>query len=150
MSATDYQATLLRKLRRGTSILTDQEVALITKKALEMLKDSFGDNPYFNTRSMEDIVRWSSLRSRCEKEREKRGLSLKDVSRRLKIPQYRLKAIECGELRALRPDAVREYFRFLGIDRWEARWRRSNRELAERAGLTRLTVEHQRRRKRLR
>lgn len=134
MDKNDIQA-VLKKLRRKTSILTDDEIAFATKMTLEMLEDSFGDNPYFETQSIERIIRWSSLRTRCEREREKRGLSLKDVSMQLKIPQYRLRAIEYGELGTFEPAMARKYFRFLGIERWVARWRKANRELAERAGL---------------
>jgi hypothetical protein len=141
MDMTDFQATLVRKLRRQTSILSDAEVALLTSIAVKRLEESFGDNPYCNAQSMEDIIRWSALRARCEQERKKRGLSLKDVSLRLKIPQYRLRAIEYGELAAFQPEMAREYFGFLGIEHWVARWRKANREMAERAGLTPLTAE---------
>ena len=148
MDSNDIQAALAKKLRRQTSILTDEEVTFITNMTLNMLEDSFGDNPHFNTQSMERIVRWSSLRARCEREREKQGLSLKDASVRLKIPQYRLRAIECGELGTFEPAMAREYFRFLGIERWVAGWRKANHELAERAGFSSLTTERRERGKR--
>lgn len=51
------------------------------------------------------------------------------------IPQYRLRAIESGQLSAIRPDLARRYFRTLGIEDWVTRWCRANRELAARAGL---------------
>ena len=141
MDSSDFQAVLTKKLRRQTSMLTDEEVAFVTSMTLKMLKESFGDNPYFNAQSMERIVRWSSLRARCEREREKLGLSLKDASVRLKMPQYRLRAIECGDLGTFEPAMAREYFHFLGIERWVARWRKANRELAERAGFSSRTTE---------
>ena len=134
MDKNDIEA-VLKKLRRKTSLLKDEEVAFITKMTLELLEDSFGDNPHFEAQSMERIVRWSSLRTRCEREREKRGLSLKDASMQLKIPQYRLRAIECGELRTFEPAMARKYFRFLGIESWVARWRKANLELAGLAGI---------------
>jgi hypothetical protein len=134
MDKNEIQA-VLKKLRRKTSLLKDEEVAFITKMTLELLEDSFGDNPHFEARSMERIVRWLSLRTRCEREREKRGLSLKDASMQLKIPQYRIRAIEYGKLGTFEPEMARKYFRFLGIERWVARWRKANRELAELAGI---------------
>ena len=51
------------------------------------------------------------------------------------VPQYRIRAIESGHRSEIRPDVVHEYFRFLGIEDWVARWCRANRELAIRAGL---------------
>ena len=53
----------------------------------------------------------------------------------LGIPQYRLRAIDCGHLREIRPDLARRYFHFLGIEAWVARWCRANRELARHVGL---------------
>lgn len=144
----DLQAALARKLRNQTGIFTDEEVAFLTSMVLNTLKDSFGDNPHFAPQSTEKIIRWSSLRARCEREREKRGLSLKDVSARLKIPQYKLKAIEYGELETFEPVMAKNYFHFLGIERWVARWRRANRELAEQAGLFLRTTKRREHKKR--
>ena len=73
MDSNDFQAVLAKKLRRKTSLLTDEEVVFVTSMTLKMLEDSFGDNPHFDVQSMERIVRWSSLRARCEREREKQG-----------------------------------------------------------------------------
>lgn len=135
MSNTEFAIKLTKKLRKRTSLLTDEEVAFAVRMTLKLLRESFGDYPSFNDQSMERIVRWNSLRAKCELEREKRGLSLKDVSVRLKIPQYRLKAIECGDFAAFKPELAREYFHFLGIDNWINRWRRVNRELSVQVGL---------------
>ena len=148
MDRNDFQAALAKKLRKQTSLLTDEEVAFATRMTFKMLRESFGDNPYFNAQSMERIIRWSSLRARCEREREKRSLSLKDVSERLKIPQYRLRAIESGKLAAFEPEMAREYFQFLGIDRWIDRWRRANRDLADLTGLDSPSKERRKRRSR--
>ncbi len=134
MDKNDIQASIKKKLRRKTSLLTDEEVDFVTGMMLEVFDDSFGENPFITAESIEKTVRWSPLRVRCEREREKSGLSLKDAAKQLKIPQYRLKAIENGELRSFDPEMARKYFRFLGIERWVARWRKANRELAERAG----------------
>ncbi|MFA4836988.1 MAG: helix-turn-helix domain-containing protein [Dehalococcoidia bacterium] len=146
MDRNGFQAALAKKLRKQTSLLTDEEVAFVTRRTLKMLRESFGDNPYFDAQSMGRIIRWSSLRARCEREREKRNLSLKDASVRLKIPQYRLRAIESGELAAFEPEMAREYFQFLGIDRWIDRWRRANRDLADLAWFDSSSKERRKRR----
>jgi DNA-binding transcriptional regulator YiaG len=134
MSKKSFEALLAAKVRRHTSILNDEEVAFLTKMALRTLRNSFGDNPCFDSQSMERIIRWSSLSAKCEEAREKLGLSLRDVSRRLKIPQYRLRAIESGESGAFQPELADGYFLFLGIQGWVARWKRANRQLADSVG----------------
>jgi hypothetical protein len=71
--------------------------------------------------------------ARCREARGVRGI--RDVSVALRIPLYRLRAIESGHLRDVRADLARRYFRLLGIESWVARWCRANRDLATRVGL---------------
>ena len=61
--------------------------------------------------------------------------TIRDVAVALKVPQYRLQAIEKGALRELKPTIARRYFQFLGIESWVKRWSRVNRELARHAGI---------------
>ena len=126
---------MARKLRRKTSILTDEEVALITGEMCLALGPGTVEVVEGLGLVMSDTVRWSSLQARCEEEREKRGLTLKDISSDLKIPQYRLRAIEKGALREIRPEFAHRYFQYLGIGSWVKRWARCNAELAGRSGL---------------
>ncbi|HLC41989.1 MAG TPA: helix-turn-helix domain-containing protein [Methylomirabilota bacterium] len=83
----------------------------------------------------EDVIRWSSLGARCQRARADRGVTIRDVAIALKVPQYRLQAIEKGALRELKTTIARRYFQFLGIESWVRRWSRANRELARRAGM---------------
>ncbi|MFQ5906699.1 MAG: helix-turn-helix domain-containing protein [bacterium] len=145
MDKTDIQASLVKKLRRKTSILSDAEVAAAVGLIRSQLKASFGDIVDLSDGRIEDMIRWSALGARCEHERDKRGLSVRDISLRLKIPQYRLKAIESGILGKFEPEMARQYFRFLGIQAWLTRWGKANRELARRAGVIRLAPGSRRR-----
>jgi hypothetical protein len=86
-------------------------------------------------RDAEDTVRWSAVHARCGEERKKRGFSIKDASAQLKIPQYRLNAIERGLFRKFEPEMAQRYFRFLGFEPWLKRWAKANPELAGRAGV---------------
>ena len=90
-----------------------------------------GDESYLNR--SEDTIRWHALGARCAEARGARGI--REVSVAVGIPQYRIRAIERGHLREIRPDLARRYFHFLGIEAWVARWCRANRELARRIGL---------------
>lgn len=53
----------------------------------------------------------------------------------LKVPRYRLEAVEAGRLGELTPEIAHRYFIFLGIESWVKRWLRANPGLARRAGL---------------
>ena len=127
---------LATKLHKRTSILTDDEVALVTQEISRALGPESSEIIKSCGLVMSDTVRWGSLRARCEEEREKRGLSLKDISSDLKIPQYRLRAIEQGTLREMKAELAHRYFRYLGIESWVKRWARGNAELARRSGIT--------------
>jgi len=127
---------LARKLRKRTSILTDDEVDFITQEVRLALGPETAEIIESHGRVMSDTVRWSSLRARCEEEREKRGLTLKDISLDLKIPQYRLRAIEQGTLREIKSHFAHRYFNYLGIETWVRRWARANAELASRSGIS--------------
>jgi ribosome-binding protein aMBF1 (putative translation factor) len=127
--------TLAKKLHKRTSILTDDEVAFVTQELGRALGPESSEIIKSYGLVMSDTVRWGSLRARCEEEREKRGLSLKDISSTLKIPQYRLRAIEQGTLREMKAEFAHRYFRHLGIESWAKRWARGNADLARRSGI---------------
>jgi transcriptional regulator with XRE-family HTH domain len=75
------------------------------------------------------------LADRAKQTRASRGLSIKDVSTQLKIPRYRLTAIEEGRLSEVKPEIALRYFQFLGIESWVKRWSRANLVLAKRVGI---------------
>lgn len=130
-------ASLERKSRRPASLLTDAEVAFMADAVREMLGASFGEDAValLGVEGSQDLIRWSSLKARCEEERERRGLTIRDVALELKIPQYRLRAVEEGSVQEFEPGMAQRYFEFLGITAWVKRWMSANRELAERVGL---------------
>jgi hypothetical protein len=128
---------LARKLKKKTSILTDAEVRFMVRRMQNILGPEFLKTVSHHNVRLEDGVRWGSLQARCEDEREKRGLTLKEASSHLKIPQYRLRAIEAGTLREFKAEFAGRYFQYLGIESWVKRWARANAELARRAGIRR-------------
>ncbi len=130
-------ASLERKLRRKTSILSDDEVAAATGIILGMLDPAVaaGLGAVPGRTPPEDLIRWQSLRTRMEQAREHMGLTIRDVSSRLGIAQYRLRAIESGSRRSFLPEMALRYIEYLDIGPWFKRWCKANRELAARAGL---------------
>jgi transcriptional regulator with XRE-family HTH domain len=128
--------SLRRKIRQGTSILNDEEVAAATGIVLSMLPPAvaaLGAAP--GRTASEDLIRWQSLANRLEQAREQMGLTIKDVSRRLGIPQYRLRAIETSPGESFDAGMARRYIEYLEIAPWFKRWCKANRELAMRVGL---------------
>lgn len=113
------------------AILNTAEIRLLDREVRGVIASYPGLEAHLDR--SEDPIRWHALGARCAAARGARGI--RDVSVALRIPQYRLWAIERGHLSEVRPDLARRYFRFLGIEAWVARWRRANPELARRAGL---------------
>ena len=82
----------------------------------------------------ENIVRYRAVSARLIEARERLGISVKQISARLKLPQYRIRAIECGSLSAIRPGDLRRYIDALGLRLWYRRWAKANRRLADQLG----------------
>jgi transcriptional regulator with XRE-family HTH domain len=80
-------------------------------------------------------VRLFAVRLQCANRREKLGLSLKQAAARLRVPQYRLRAIENGTLRDVDVEILRSYVQLLGVGRWFRRWVLANGRLAARIGI---------------
>jgi hypothetical protein len=115
--------------KTATSILTDEEVAAVSEATLAWLRRDLGDHPLFTKARFEEIARFLPLARRCTEAREARGLSLKDVSQKLGVPQYRLRAVESAASRELLPDILERYVDLLGLRSWFAKWCRANRAL---------------------
>ena len=136
MQKNETLTEVVRKLRRNkATILSDEEVDLLARAMRAVLGPAFAEIPRHLTVRVDDIVRWASLTARCEQARAERGISIKDVALALRLPQYRLKAVEAGTLREIKGEVALQYFRFLGMERWVKRWARANRELAVRVGI---------------
>ena len=137
MRGTQATRALENKLSRDrATVLTASEVRILARQVRRLVEPSLGQSPFATTR-VEDGVRWASLRARCQQARAERGLGIRHVAIRLQLPQYRLKAIENGQLTEFRSEVARRYFRFLEIEAWIARWCRANPGLALRIGLRR-------------
>lgn len=125
-----------KKIRRNRArILSDEEVDLLASGVRAVLGAAFAELPRGITVRVGDVVRWASLRARCEQARAQQGLSIKEAALALRLPQYRLKAVEAGSPSEIKAEMAWSYFQLLGIERWVKRWARANRELALRMGI---------------
>lgn len=125
--------TLQRKLKRNmASILTDAELEELAAYVRQMVGPVAVEVISLTEGRFEDYLRWLSLGARCMKAREARNMSIRHAASVLKVPQYRLRAIEVGTFMELDPAIAERYFRFLAIKSFVKRWARMNQGLATR------------------
>ncbi|HEX7772706.1 MAG TPA: helix-turn-helix domain-containing protein [Pyrinomonadaceae bacterium] len=80
---------------------------------------------------VEAMLRFMPLAEKCRTARARKGLSLKDAARALKVPQYRLKDIEENRVRSVDQAVLVLYIELLEIKQWFSRWKAQNRSLYE-------------------
>ena len=117
----------MKKKPSGTiKILSDEEV----KKVSRILKDSLGISISQKAKKygidFEAMVRFHSLAEKIQERRESRHLTIKEVSKRLKVPQYKLKYIEESSLGNLSFKILEDYVKFLELDEWYKDWLNAN------------------------
>jgi hypothetical protein len=123
----------LEKLSRR--ILTDGEVRYLAGKLRHLMGDPLSEMLRRYGISPEDHFRFRPLALRLEAARAERGLSLKVAALALKVPQYRLAAIEGCQFHGIDAGLVVRYVEYLGLKSWFGRWRRGNAGLARRLRL---------------
>ncbi len=104
--------------RRQAGLLVKRVNKALGLEVVAMLSES-GLNP-------NHLVRFLSMASLCRCRRQEMGLSLKEASQQLKIPQYRLRAIEAGMLPQIAMASLHSYVQFLGLADQFAHWQRDN------------------------
>lgn len=124
-----------RARKTSTRILNEEEIRAAAKLIPKMLGESFARLAKERGLRVEDTLRYGSLAARCAEARSERGLSLKEAAAALKVPQYRVKAIEQGHLSSVQPDVLRRYISYFGLNRWVGRWASANSSLAKKLGL---------------
>jgi hypothetical protein len=108
--------------------LTDKEAGLVVNQLKAAMGPGFsslveqcgGDN------WQKDLVRFMPVSRSCKEAREKKGLSIKEAALALKVPQYRLKAVEGERAISIDPGVLEEYIKFLGLHSWFDNWIRAN------------------------
>jgi transcriptional regulator with XRE-family HTH domain len=111
-------------------ILNDVEAKTITAALGQWLGGSLGSTLAHAGIDVEAMVRFHSVGQRCSTERESKSLTIADAAKQLKVPQYRLRAIEKGSLGEIQPAVLRRYIQLLGLTAWYAEWSSANPALA--------------------
>ena len=115
-----------------TQILTDEQVTQARRLLDSVLAESLPKPSRARRAHVEDTVRWIAVGARCERARRELGCSLREAAQALRVPQYRIKAIESTRLEEVQPDVLQAYVSYLGLQRWYLKWSRANPELASR------------------
>ena len=87
-----------------------------------------------STLNMNHLVRFMHVSHLCKTRRDQMGLSIKEVSSQLDIPQYRLKAIEGNQLSTIVPAFLGRYVEFLGLEEEFQHWLEKNQDVYESLG----------------
>jgi len=114
------------KHSKKSKILSDKEVDYLSKAMKEIIGDTISKKANELGVNFEDTIRFHSLSQRIQGKRESLGQTIKDISTRLKIPQYKLKAIESSQLSQLNFQILEEYVKYLGLENWFKKWLKAN------------------------
>jgi hypothetical protein len=106
---------------RQADLIVERMRGMLGPDISDML-DSLNINP-------NHLVRFRYIADLCKSTREQKSLSLKEVSSRVKVPQYRLKAIEGSSISEIILDDLEEYIRFLDLEDTFSNWTKENQDV---------------------
>ena len=89
------------------------------------------DNSNLNANHM---IRFMYIGNLCREVRVEKGLSLREVSQKLKIPQYKITNIERSIIHNIPPDILIIYIHYLGLEEEFNKWLLNNRDVYEGLG----------------
>ena len=78
-----------------------------------------------------DTIRFRPVEVACKEAREKMGLTVKQAAEQMKVPQYRLQAVEENRSE-IRVDILERYIEFLGLREWFSTWVANNLDVYQR------------------
>ena len=121
------------KITSKTQILNNDQVQEMSRQLRGLFP--LGAHDLLSKVSIDSTVRMLSISQTFKEVREKTGKTIKEVAKVLKVPQYRLKAIEAGTVERILPEILRGYSKFLDIDAWCSHWAKKNESLAKKLGM---------------
>ena len=102
---------------------------LVVKRLREVLGPGVTDIMNKSGINPDHMVRFQYISTLCINARKQKQISLKQVSKKLKIPQYRLKDIESINIKTIVPDLLEKYIEFLGLTHPFYDWLRDNEDV---------------------
>lgn len=117
-------------------LIAEHGAKKISKLILEQLGPGIAQTISKMGFDSEAFVRYMPLSHKIKNARNLKGLGIKDVSRTLKIPQYKIKAIEEGPFSVkFEPADFKSYTSFLGLDPYVDEWCGNNQNLAKKLNI---------------
>jgi len=120
---------ILKSLQDKSGIIDEKTAGLIVARMREVLGTVFSTAENFGVNAQE-LVRSQPLFHTCKVTREKKRLTVKEAATFLKVPQYRIKAIEGdGGCSLIRADILERYIDFLDLGVFFSEWKRANKDI---------------------
>lgn len=82
--------------------------------------------------SPKDMIRFRMVAEMCRSQRDKKGLTFKQIASILKVPQYRLKYIEDSSVKHINADILENYVDYLDLRKWFNSWKKHNMDVYNR------------------
>ena len=119
----------------NSRILTTADVSALAKAVRVVIGPDVSKLALTLGVQAEEIIRFQSVAEQCTRARESRGSTFKDRAEILRVPQYRLKAIERSSLGEIRGEILAHYAEVLEIDQSLYKWVAANAALATKLNL---------------
>jgi len=115
-------------------VVNSEQADLIVKLAKKGLGPDLASTINNCPLNMNHLIRFIFVADMCKARREDRGLSIKEISSELKIPQYRLKEIEKNSIDSIKPEILDRYIEYLDLEKDFQQWMKENRDVYEGLG----------------
>ena len=109
--------------------LNNEQAKLVNKMLRKALGPEITDMLDKSGINSDHLIRFQYISSLCKNTREQKNISLKQASEQLKIPQYRLREIESGSIKAILSDLLDRYIDFLGLSDAFHDWLKDNEDI---------------------
>lgn len=84
---------------------------------------------------LEDVIRYRIVGEKLKEKREKEGISIKQASTDLKIPQYKIgHYMEGNTVKHIKKGLLEKYIKYLELDQWFEKWKEHNMDVYDRLG----------------
>ena len=115
-----------KKKTERPNILSDIEVQILSQVLQENIGDKISQKAKELGINFEDVIRFSSLSKKIQEKRESLGITIKEVSKQLKVPQYKLKDIESNRTGNFNFKTLKDYIEYLKLDDLFKEWLEAN------------------------
>jgi hypothetical protein len=123
-----------RKQKKVFPIVNSQQADLLLTLAKKQLGPDLACMIANSPINMNHLIRFMGAASMCRMRREEKGIRFKQISSALKIPQYKLKAIEENSVMNIVPEVLNRYVDYLGLGEEFGKWLEENSEVYEGLG----------------